>query len=69
MVVEKMSISFLIFLFVLYVVAHTGIILWYKKIENTTDKENEDTRKVLKFLSKWFHAIYAIFVLILLSVA
>jgi len=69
MVVEKMSISFLIFLFVLYVVAHTGIILWYKKIENTTDKENEDTRKILKFLSKWFHAIYAIFVLILLSVA
>jgi len=65
-VVERLSIVYLIFLFVIYILAHTGIVIWYKKIENNTDEEGKDTRKVLKFLSKWFHVIYAVVVLILL---
>ena len=62
-VIEKLSFSLLIFLFVLYIIGHIVIILWYKKLKDNGDEEQKDLRNVLKFLSRWFHLIYAVIIL------
>jgi amino acid transporter len=70
-IVGKISIITLIIYLLLYIVLHYLIIMYYNKqsnklLLNESDEKLKKNVKILKFLSKWFPAIYTVFVLIML---
>lgn len=69
--VTKLSVGYLIGLFIGYVAIHIGIGLWLRHLTNKKDTNSatDDELKMFKvanFLMKWFPAIYVLFVLVVL---
>ena len=69
--VSKLSIEYLVGLFILYIVIHTGIgiwLKWLKKKEALGELLGDYVLqfKIANFLMKWFPAIYVVILLVML---
>ena len=67
-VVEKISIFTMVLYFIIYLVGHFVIVLSERRLRKEIDDGNKNPDKItahktLKFLTKWFAAIYVVFLL------
>jgi len=70
--VSKISIGYLVTLFIIYIVAHVGIGFWQRHMQKLDEqgklrtKDQHTQYKIANFLMKWFPAIYVVVVLVIL---